>query len=77
MDNLEFKLVEDGIEREYETMAFIEMDDKKYIWYKEKNTANDESLISRYNIVDGKLEVIPITDMDEWNKVADAFNKGE
>ena len=77
MDNLEFKLVEDGIEREYETMAFIEMDDKKYIWYKEKNTTKDESLISRYNIVDGKLEVIPITDTDEWNKVADAFNKGE
>lgn len=43
-------------------MVFIEMDDKKYIWYKEKNTANDESLISKYNIVDGKYVEVYTSD---------------
>ena len=75
MGEYKFKLVENGIEKEYVAMGFIDIDDKKYIWYKEVNATNDEGYISRYNVVEGNMEIIPVTDKDEWNMIVDAFTK--
>lgn len=77
MDKFEFKLTDkDGLVKEYVALAFLNLDENKYIWYTLKNEEDTEKnyYISKYNIIDEDFEIIPITDKAEWDLVTKCFN---
>lgn len=67
-DKLTFKLIEDGLEKEYFIIKMFTYNDKDYMIYTENNDTKDV-YAAKYEIKDNELKLYEIETDEEWNYV--------
>jgi len=70
MENI-FKVIEDGIEKEYQIIALCKNNNNNYIIYKDDNN----HYASRYEINDNKIKLNEIIDDNEWDFIDQELEK--
>lgn len=70
MNNV-FKVIEEGIEKEYQIVKLCKNNNINYIIYKD----DIDYYASRYDIIDNKIQLNEITDDNEWDFIDQELNK--